>query len=153
MLVPSAYVVNAGDNTVSPINTTNKTVRTPPIPVGTQSPSFPTAGIAITSNGTTAYVANQGTNTVTPFRLATYTPGPAITVGNNPESVAITPYGTTAYVGNYADGTVDLIDTATNIVSPTTIPVGNVPTAIAITPDGTTRIRHRRHHRSRRSQA
>ena len=41
-----------------------------------------------------------------------------------------------AYITNLGSNTVSVIDTATNTVSPTTIPVGTGPFGVAVTPDG-----------------
>ena len=65
----TAYVVNPGLGTVSPIATATNTAGTP-ITVG----SFPYA-IAITPDGKTAYVANEGSGSVTPIATATNTAG------------------------------------------------------------------------------
>jgi len=74
----TAYVVNSGANTVTPITTATNTASTP-IPVGGE----PHA-ITITPDRTTAYVVNFASNTVTPITTATNTAGPPITVGNDP---------------------------------------------------------------------
>jgi YVTN family beta-propeller protein len=128
----TAYVVNDGSGTVTPIATATDTAG-PPITVGT----FPRA-IAITPDGKTAYVVNDGlSGTVTPIATATGTAGPPITVGRNPYAIAITPDGRTAYVANLESGTVTPIATATGTAGPP-ITVGTNPIAIAITPDGKT---------------
>ena len=72
----TAYVTNAGSDSVTPIRTAANTAGTP-IKVG----SIP-VGIAITPNGTTAYVANADSNTVTPIRTAANTAGTPIKVGS-----------------------------------------------------------------------
>ena len=64
----TAYVVNSGSNTVTPVDTTTNTSGTP-IAVG----NMP-EGVAITPNGTTAYVTNFGDGTVTPINTSTNTP-------------------------------------------------------------------------------
>ncbi len=104
----TAYVVNAGSGTVTPIAIANNRAG-PAIPVGDN----PQA-IAITPDGKTAYVANYVSGTVTPITTATNKPGPAIPVGNVPGAIAITPHGKTAYVANWDAGTVTPISTATN---------------------------------------
>ena len=63
----TVYVVNTGDNTVTPVDTATDTAGTP-ISVG----SNPDA-IAITPDGSTAYVANELDDTVTPIDIATNT--------------------------------------------------------------------------------
>ena len=122
----TAYVVNAGSGTVTPITTATNTAGHP-ITTG----SDPWA-IAITPDGTTAYVANSGSGTVTPITTATNPAGPPITVGSGPWAIAITPDGTTAYVANHNSGTVTPITTATNTAG-TPITTGTYPDAIAIT--------------------
>ena len=127
----TAYVVNAGSGTVTPINTaTGKPLKA--IRVGTNP-----GAMAITPNGKTAYVVNSGSGTVTPIRTATNKAGTAITVGKDPRYIAITPDGKTAYVVNYRSNTVTPIRTGTN-KGGKTIKVGIGPGAIAITPDGKT---------------
>jgi YVTN family beta-propeller protein len=81
----TAYVTNAGSNTVTPIRTATDTAGTP-IKVGSNP-----FGIAITPNGKTAYVTNLGSNTVTPIRTAANTAGAPIRVGSSPGGIAITP--------------------------------------------------------------
>ena len=129
----TAYVVNAGSGTVTPITTATNTAGHP-ITTG----SDPWA-IAITPDGTTAYVDNAGSGTVTPIAAATDTAGTPIPTGydSDPDAIAITPDGATAYVANEHSGTVTPITTATNTAGPP-ITVGSGPWAIAITPDGTT---------------
>ena len=142
---PTAYVVNSGPGTVTPItianDPANDTVGTA-INVG----SAPEA-IAITSDGATAYVANTGSDNVsvidttagtTNYNTVTAT----ISVGSAPYAIAITPNGATAYVANSGSGTVSVIDTTVGTTNYNTviatINVGSGPEAIAITPDGTT---------------
>jgi YVTN family beta-propeller protein len=129
----TAYVVNSGSNTVTPIDTSTNTAG-PPIAVG-NTPE----GIAITPDGTTAYVTNFGDGTVTPINTATNTAGPPIAVGIHPYGIAITPNGTTAYVTNATGiGTVTPINTAANTAGPPIVNIGDTPTGIAITPNGAT---------------
>jgi YVTN family beta-propeller protein len=72
----TAYAVNQGSDTVTPIATATDTAGRP-ITVG----SRPWA-IAITPDGKTAYVANTSADMVTPIATATNTAGRPITVGN-----------------------------------------------------------------------
>ena len=129
----TAYVVNARDNTVTPIITATNTAL-PPIPVG----DAPDA-IAITPDGKTAYVTNQGSGTVTPIDTTTNTALPPINVGTSgglPDAIAITPDGKTAYVGN--DQQIVPIDIATNTaLTPIRIPPFQT-VSMVITPDGKT---------------
>src|SRR5215469_16626181 len=81
----TAYVVNNGSGTVTPIRTaTNTALKAIKVGIG------PFA-IAITPDGKTAYVTNRHSGTVTPIRTATNTALKAINVGSGPFAVAITP--------------------------------------------------------------
>jgi YVTN family beta-propeller protein len=125
----TAYVVNSGANSVTPVDTATNTAGTP-IAVGANP-----HGIAITPGGTTAFVTNAGGNSVTPINLSTKTPGPAINVGNTPVAVAITPDGSSAYIVNSQSNTVSVMDIPTEAIT-ATISVGNFPAAVAISPNG-----------------
>ena len=127
----TAYVVNNGGTTVTPVLTKSNTPGMP-IPVGNNP-----VGVAITPDGSTAYVTNSSDNSVTPIATATGTPGSPISVGGAPWGIAITPDGRTAYVVNLGSDTVTPITVATNTPG-TPIPVGDAPLKIAITPDGKT---------------
>ena len=83
----TAYVVNDGDNTVTPVSLATNTPGAA-IPVGDQ----PTS-IAITPDGTKAYVTNSNAVVRHADQLATNTPGTPIRVGSAPWSVAVTPDG------------------------------------------------------------
>ncbi len=77
------YVTNFGDNgigtTVSVINTSNDTVLSPPITVGTGP-----IGVAFTPDGSKGYVANFSSSTVSVINTSTSTATPAIGVFNGP---------------------------------------------------------------------
>ena len=125
-----AYVANAGDGTVSVINTSTNTVVGSPINVG----SGPEA-IAITPNGAFAYVANAGDGTVSVINTSTnMVVGSPIGVGSGPDAIAITPDGEFAYVANTDSNNVSVISTASNTVIGS-IGVGSGPDAIAISPN------------------
>jgi YVTN family beta-propeller protein len=100
----TAYVTNAGSDTVSVIAVASGTV-TSTIPVG----SFP-VGVAFTPDGSTAYVADSGSNTVSVIAVASGTVTSTIPVGTEPYRVAFTPDGSTAYVTNAGSSTVSVID-------------------------------------------
>jgi YVTN family beta-propeller protein len=131
------YVTNAGDKTVSVIDTaSNAVVAT--IPVG----GIP-SGVATTPDGTRAYVTNSGEfdNTVSVIGTASNTVVATIPVGQGPGFVATTPDGTHAYVTSPSSLSVSVIDTASDTVV-ATIPLGvdvvaDQPFGVAITPDGT----------------
>jgi YVTN family beta-propeller protein len=127
----TAYVVNDGSNTVTPIDLQTNTADAT-ITVGT----FPTAD-AVLPDGKTVYVTNSGTSTVTPIDTATDTPGAPIPVGTNPKGIAITPDGTTAYVADYGANSLMPINLKTDTPG-SAIPAGSEPYGVAITPDGKT---------------
>ena len=128
---PTAFVVNYGSGTVTPVDLASKRAG-PPIKVG----KAPRA-IAITPGGRTAYVANSGSGTVTPISTVTGRAGRPIRVGRDPRAIAITPGGRTAYVLDWGSAAVTPIDTATGRAE-SSIPVGSYPSAIAIGGHGAT---------------
>ena len=128
---PTAFAVNYGSGTVTPVDLVSKRAGTP-IRVG-KDPS----AIAITPSGRTAYVANSGSGTVTPIDTITGRAGRPIRVGRDPRAIAITPSGRTAYVANSGSGTVTPIDTITGRAG-RPIRVGRDPRAITVTPGGRT---------------
>ncbi len=128
-----AYVANAGDNTVSVINTATKTV-VATIPVGDEP-----QGVAFAPDGATAYVTNIEDNTVSVIDTATRTQTTTIAVGRRPQSIAIavTPNGLRAYVPNFDDDTVTVIDLTTHTPLPDPLVVGEGPLGVAASVDGT----------------
>ncbi len=134
---PTAYVVNTGGMSVSPVDvTTNHAGAAIPVAQGA-------IKAAVTPDGATAYVLSGiPSNVVTPIDTATNTPGSPIAVPFNSVALAITPDGATLYVVTGAsgsgDGAITPIDIATNIAGPAiTFPAPIGPRAMAITPDGT----------------
>lgn len=98
--VITAYVVNNGSGTVTPVSTaTNKAGQA--IPVGIGGYRDEATAVAVTPDGRTAYVVSSGSSgddsSVTPISTATSKPDPPISVGPNPNSViiVITPNGKT----------------------------------------------------------
>ena len=130
-LAGTAYVVNDGDSTVTPINTATNMPGTPITVKGNP------VGVAITPDGKTAYIGSYGSPDVTPIDTATNAVEPGIPVGNLPEVIAITPDGSTAYVTSAGVNRITPIDIATNTPEES-ITVGDNPSEIAITPDGKT---------------
>ncbi len=127
-----AYVANAGDNTVSVIDTAKKTV-VATIPVGDEP-----QGVAFAPDGAAAYVTNVKDNTVSVIDTATRTQTTSIAVGRSPQSIAaaVTPHGPRAYVPNFDDDTVTVIDLTTHTSLPNPLVVGEGPLGVAATSDG-----------------
>ena len=128
-VIPTAYVSNYSDNTVTPVDRANNTAG-PVIPVG----SGPD-GVAVTPNGAEVYVANNNTNNVSVISTATNQVIATVPVGSVAADVAATPDGKTVWVTNYGDGTVQPIDVATHTAG-APIAVGANPERDAISPDG-----------------
>ena len=128
---PTAFVVNSGSGSVTPIDLATRRAGDP-IRVG----KHPLA-IAITPGGKTAYVVNSRSGTVTPIDTATWRAGTPIPVGRDPQTITVTPDGRTAYVANTGSGTVTPINLAKRRPG-RAIKVGTDPQAIAVTPDGRT---------------
>ncbi len=126
-----AYVANAGDDTVSVINTATKTV------VATITVGKEPQGVAFAPDGATAYVTNIEDNNVSVIDTATQTQTTTIAVGQSPQSIAVTPDGQRAYVPNFDDNTVTVIDLTTHTPLPDPIVVGEGPLGVAVTSDGT----------------
>jgi YVTN family beta-propeller protein len=127
----TAFVVNSGSNSVTPIDLVTRRAGKP-IGVG-----LDPQAIAITPDGKTAYVVNSESGTVTPITVATRRAGRPIKVGRDPQAIAITPDGKTAFVVNTRSATVTTIELATRRIG-AVIRVGSYPTKIAIAPDGRT---------------
>jgi predicted alpha-1,2-mannosidase len=127
--IPTAYVDNYSDGTVTPVDLANHTAG-PDITVG----SGPD-GEAITPDGKLLYVANNNSNDVTVINTATNQVVTTVAVGSVAADVEITPDGKTVWVSNYGDGTVQPIDVATNTAG-APIKVGSEAEREAITPSG-----------------
>lgn len=125
--IPTAYVSNYSDNTVTPVDTRTRNAG-PPIPVG----SGPD-GMIVT--GGELFVANNNTNDVTVIDTSTNTVKATIPVGSVAADVAATPDGKTVWVTNFGDGTVQPIDVAT-LTTGSPIAVGSQPERLAVSPDG-----------------
>ena len=124
------YVVGAGNNTVSVIDTTTNTVVGSPITVG-NSPF----GIAYDPVNQRMYVTNRGDDTVSVIDTTTNTVvGKPIKVGDLPSGIAYDPVNQRIYVTNLGNNTVSVIDTTTNTVVGSPIKVGDLPSGIAYDP-------------------
>ena len=126
-----AYVANAGDNTVSVIDTATKEV------VDTITVGREPQGVAFAPDGATVYVTNVKDNTVSVIATATRAQTTTIAVGRSPQSIAVTPDGQWAYVPNFEDNTVTVIDLTMDTPRPEPIVVGERPVGVAVSVDGT----------------
>jgi YVTN family beta-propeller protein len=125
----TAFVVNAGSGSVTPVDLRTRHAGTP-IRVGAE----PTAIVAA-PGGRTLYVANSGAGTVTPIDVAARRAGRPIAVGGNPRALAITPDGRTLYVANSRSGTVTPVRTSGGRAGQP-IRVGRYPRGVLVSPDG-----------------
>ncbi len=132
----TAYVINSGGGTVTPIDLATSTAEKP-IDV-----SGEPVTMAIAPDGKTAYVATGFTSSrtsaqaVQPIDLATNTAGKPIDLQWPPDAIVITPDGKTAYITNgFPSLTVTPIDLATNRPGKPT-KLSEPPQAIAMAPDG-----------------
>jgi predicted alpha-1,2-mannosidase len=128
-LIPTAYVSNYSDNTVTPVDRRTGTAG-PTIPVG----SGPD-GVAVTPDGSRVFVANNNSNDVSVIDTSDNEVVATVPVGSVAADVAVTPDGTTAWVSNYGDGTVQPIDVATDTAG-APVRVGGNPQRVRISPDG-----------------
>ncbi|HET9169623.1 MAG TPA: GH92 family glycosyl hydrolase [Actinospica sp.] len=126
--IPTAYVSNYSDNTVTPVDTRTHNAG-PAIPVGGGPDGMIVAGGKL-------FVANNNTNNVTVIDTGTNAVLATIPVGSVAADVAATPDGKTVWVSNFSDGTVQPIDVAT-LTAGTPIAVGSQPERLAVSPDGT----------------
>jgi YVTN family beta-propeller protein len=126
--IPTAYVSNYSDNTVTPVDTRTRNAG-PPIPVGSGPDGMITAGGKL-------FVANNNTNDVTVIDTTTNAVVATVPVGSVAADVAATPDGKTVWVTNFGDGTVQPIDVA-SLTTGAPIAVGSQPERLAVSPDGT----------------
>jgi len=128
----TAVVADAGDGTVTFLDTATGAAVGAPVSVGSN-PSR----VAVTPDGRLAYVTNIVSNTVSVIDLGTRTVRATVPVGTSPSGVAVSPDGAFAYVANFNDATVSAIDTATQTVT-RVLPAGFGPTAVAVSSDSRT---------------
>ena len=132
----TAYVINSGGGTVTPIDLATSTAGKP-IDV-----SGEPVTIAIAPDGKTAYVGTGLTNSrtsaqgVQPIDLTTNTAGKPIDLQWPPDAIVIPPDGKTAYTTNgFPSRTLTPINLATNMPGKP-ITLSAPPQAIAMAPDG-----------------
>ncbi len=123
------YVANAGDNTVSIIDSTKGAV-VATVKVGNQ-PHY----IAMTPNGAYAYVTNSASMDVSVIDTAANTVIATVQLSGQPVGIAITPDGSRAYITLPNNNLVALLSVMLNGVL-AYIPVNGRPYQVAITPDG-----------------
>jgi YVTN family beta-propeller protein len=128
-VIPTAYVSNYSDGTVTPVDTDTHTAG-PAITVG----SGPD-GVVVLPDNTEAYVANNNTNDVSVISTVDNSVVTTVPVGPVAADVVATPDSQTVWVSNYGDGTVQPIDTATHSAGPP-IKVGANPQRLRLSPDG-----------------
>ena len=129
-VIPTAYVTNYSDGTVTPVDTRTH-IAGPVIGVG----SGPD-GVIVTPGGGEAYVANNNSNSVTVIATTDNHTVATVPVGSIAADVDATPDGRTVWVSNYGDGTVQPIDTATHTAG-APVTVGANPQRLRIAPGGT----------------
>ncbi len=137
---PFAYITNAGDDTVSVIDTASDAL-VGTIPVG----SAP-YGVAVHPSGTRVYVSNVGGGTVSVIDTTSNTVLTTVAAGGY--GIVVHPSGNAVYVSDRT-GAISVLDTATNqIVARVPLPSADIgeglrpqwftqgALALAITPDG-----------------
>ena len=125
-----AYVSNTGSDTVSVINTLNRSLTTT-ISTGYPGPQE----ITVTPDGGRVFVVHQYSGYVSAIDTATDTLITNVAIpGNEAKDVLATPDGRFVYVANYSASEVSVIDTSTYLVSNIATPAG--PRRLAITPGG-----------------
>ncbi|HYZ55016.1 MAG TPA: GH92 family glycosyl hydrolase [Streptosporangiaceae bacterium] len=125
--IPTAYVSNYSDSTVTPVDTRTHTAG-PAIPVGSGPDGM------IVDHGD-LFVANNNSNNVTVIDTTTNAVIKTIPVGSIAADVAATPDGGAVWVSNFGDGTVQPIDVAT-LTAGKPVTVGSQPERLAVSPDG-----------------
>ena len=120
---PFAYITNAGDGTVSVLDTLTNTV------VDTVLVGNVPNGVAVHPDGSKVYVAHNFDNTVAVIDTSHNTVVDTVeNLGQGMFGVDVHPDGSTVYVAASQNDVVILIDTATNTVVDT-VPVGDAPIA------------------------
>ncbi len=100
----TAYMANASDNTITPIDTSTFTAGTA-FASDVTGPLF----MAVTPNGASLVVGGSGSNQLAVISTANTADVQTVTVGDNPEGLSILPDSSAAYVDNGNDNTVDVV--------------------------------------------
>jgi YVTN family beta-propeller protein len=129
------FVANAGDDTVSVIDTKTHAMVGQPIPVGGNP-----RGIAITRDGAYAFVANYDADAVSVIDVhASAVVGTPIAVPDGPIAVAASPDGALVYVLSRNEEAITVINASTRQVVGDPIILQSAPsdvTDMAVAPDG-----------------
>jgi YVTN family beta-propeller protein len=144
----TAYVTNAGADTVSVIDTVTNSLS------ATVKVGWRPVDAVVTPDGGAVYVTNTGSNNVSVISTITNTVVATLSVGDDfpahvcrdfldryrrsrPVHVTVSPDGTRAYVTNAGAESVSVIDATANppkVVA--TVGVGSIPVHVTISPDG-----------------
>lgn len=130
---PTAYVVNALDNTLTPIDTGANTAGSP-ISVSQDGSGVGPFSVALSPDGTRAYTTNFD-GSVSVVNLATKSVVTTVTPTAAPFEIEATPSGATVYLA--VSDTVVPLSTASNTLGPP-IAVGAGLSDMVISPDGST---------------
>ena len=129
-----AWVLNAGDNTITPIDATTFAAGTP-FPSQVVAPVF----VKVTPNGKSLVLPGTGSAQLAIISTANTASVKLVPVGATPIGVAVLPDSSAAYVGNNADGTVSVVALGANphVVKTIAFPApGCAPYDMAVVPDG-----------------
>jgi YVTN family beta-propeller protein len=132
----TAYVLNANDSTITPIDTASFTAGAPfsSVVVG---PIF----IVTTPDGRSILATGAVSNNLAVIDAQNRGNVKLVGVGAGPEGIAVLPDGSAAYVANQTDGTVSVVKLGKNPALKKTITFpapGCTPFGMAATPDGKT---------------
>lgn len=126
---PFAYIANAGDGTISVVDTATNALAGPAISATGSSP----LRIAVTPDAKRLYVATS--NGVSVFDTSSKALLSTVAIAGGAQSVAVTPDGKRAYAANAGLNTVSVIDAATNTATGL-VTVGAFPRHVTMAPDG-----------------
>jgi DNA-binding beta-propeller fold protein YncE len=132
----TAYVLGAGDSTITPIDTASFTAGAPFASV-VVNPIF----IATTPDGQSILTAGASSNNLAVISTQNTASAKLVGVGAGPEGIAVLPDSSAAYVANQTDGTVSVVKLGKNPALKKTITFpapGCTPFGMAATPDGKT---------------
>lgn len=131
-----AYILNAADSTITPIDTATFTAG-PPFSAGVSIPIF----VAVTPDGQSIVTAGAASNTLAVISTANTADVKTVPVGSSPQGVAVLPDSSAVYVANQGSGTVTVVKLGATPKLGKTItfkPPGCTPYGIAAAPDGKT---------------